>query len=251
MCKRVPLILFVWLLFLPAKGKAQTISPEEDTVMTVPLQESDTSAFSIISNQEVIAKRQVPQKKVDSLKADEDYWYANQAPERKKEAPAKKQARGKTLFQESWFRDLLWLIVLCSFIGVVIWYLYSSNILLFRKKAKPILAEGGEEVLTDDIFALRYDTEISKAESAKNFRLAVRLWYLQILKALADHHRIDYRHERTNSDYVSQLYNTPYYRDFFRLTRNFEYTWYGQFDLSADAYEMMRADFLTFKKGLR
>lgn len=251
MYKRVPLIFFVWLLFLPAKGKTQTSSPEEDTVMTVPLRESDTSAFAIVSNQEVIARRQVPQKKVDSLKADEDYWYANMVPERKKEAPGKREDRGKTLFQASWFRDLLWLIVLCSFVGVVIWYLYSSNILIFRKKAKPILGEGGEDISTDDIFGLHYETEIGKAESAKNFRLAVRLWYLRILKELADHHQIDYRHERTNSDYVSQLYNTPYYRDFFRLTRNFEYTWYGQFDLSAEAYEMMRTDFSTFKKGLR
>jgi hypothetical protein len=251
MCKRVLLIFFVWLLLLPATGKAQAIGPEEDTVEVVPLRESDTSAFAVITNLEAIARRQVPQKKVDSLKADEDYWYANMVPERKKDVPGKKEDRGKTLFQESWFRDLLWLIVLCSFIGVVIWYLYSSNILLFRKKAKPILGEGGEEVLTDDIFALPYDAEIGKAESANNFRLAVRLWYLQILKELADNHRIDYRHERTNSDYVSQLYNTPYYRDFFRLTRNFEYTWYGQFDLSAEAYEMMRTDFSTFKKGLR
>lgn len=251
MYKRVPLIFFAWLLLLPAKGKAQTIHTVEDSVVTLPMQDSDTSAFAVINEKDVIVKRQVPSKKVDSLKADEDYWYANMVPERKKEAPGKKQARGKTLFQESWFRDLLWLIVLSCFIGVVIWYLYSSNILLFRRKAKPILAEGGDEDLTDDIFALRYDAEISRAESAKNFRLAVRLWYLRILKELADNHRIDYRHERTNSDYVSQLYNTPYYRDFFRLTRNFEYTWYGQFDLSADAYEMMRTDFSNFKNGLR
>ena len=153
-------------------------------------------------------------------------------------------------FDQRWFRDLLWIIILCSFIGVVIWYLASSNISLFRKESKKITDDKIEEEFTDDIFTINYEKEIQKAVDGKNYRLAVRLWYLKTLKELSDRNIIDYRHERTNSEYVNSLFGKRYYSDFFRLTRNFEYTWYGQFNLSADAYEMMRADFSNFKSSL-
>ncbi|HET7898391.1 MAG TPA: hypothetical protein VFL47_11985, partial [Flavisolibacter sp.] len=68
---------------------------------------------------------------------------------------------------------------------------------------------------------------------------------------LSDRRLIDYLHGRTNNDYVAQLSQSHYYRDFFRLTRNFEYTWYGQFIPSADVYSLLRSDFLTFQKNLR
>jgi hypothetical protein len=246
---KVVVYIFILLLFFSADMYAQVTDPLQDTLILIPPGEKDTTTFAVIGQPEVVAVRTVPQKRVDSLRADEDYWYANTAPERKNKAIENKGKPKKGLLREQWFRDLLWAIVLCTFIGVVLWYLHASNILIFRKKAKPIINEEEAE-MTDDIFALNYDKEISKAVEAKDFRLAVRLLYLQTLKDLSDKNLIDYRYGRTNSDYVAQLGNSRYHRDFFRLTRNFEYTWYGQFSLSAEAYEMMRTDFSQFKTGL-
>ena len=251
MCKRVSLFLLTALLFLSA-GAQEIAPPAVDTVAVEQVETNDaadTSAFAVLGLQEIPALRTVPQKTVDSLKAEDDYWYANAVPERKLPPAAKKETSSHSLFQQQWFRDLLWLIVLCSFIGVVLWYLAASNILLFRRSAKKIIGDESEELATDDIFVLDYNKEIAKAETAKNYRLAVRLWYLQTLRDLAEKGLIEYRHGRTNSDYVLQLQENASYRDFFRLTRNFEYTWYGQFDLSAEAYGMMQADFSHFKNG--
>ncbi|MDQ3277932.1 MAG: DUF4129 domain-containing protein [Bacteroidota bacterium] len=225
-----------------------------DTVLTVtevPVSESiDTTRFDPIWLQDPVASRNVPQRILDSLKADDDYWYANLGPA-KKELAKEPTSNKKSWFRQQWFRSLLWFAILGSFIGVVIWYLISSNILLFRKKAKNIAAVEEEAVVTDDIFSIHYDAEIAKAAGGGNYRLAVRLWYLYLLKELAEKGLIDYRYGRTNHDYVMQLHKSAYYRDFSRITRNFEYTWYGQFDLSAEAYEMLRNDFSTFKNELR
>jgi hypothetical protein len=251
MHKKVPLFFSVALFFSLDARTQEASPPVGDTVVAVSAEDRDTTAFTVLGAQEIPALRAVPKKRVDSLKAEEDYWYANAAPPKKLPPQAEKEDNGKGLFQQQWFRELLWVIVLCSFIGVVIWYLAASNILIFRKSAKKIISDDDGEVSTDDIFALDYNAEIAKAERANNFRLAVRLWYLQTLKDLAGNGLIEYQHGRTNSDYVTQLYNQSSYRDFFRLTRNFEYIWYGQFDLSAEAYSMMQADFSNFKNGQR
>ena len=96
-----------------------------------------------------------------------------------------------------------------------------------------------------------YEREIKKAVDNKNYRLAIRLWYLLTLKESADRNIIDYRHEKTDSDYVNSLYGSSYYHNFFRLTRNFEYTWYGQFSISPETYNLLQADFSKFKNSLQ
>lgn len=251
MCKTVSFVFAVFFLLLATNAGAQAVAPIVDTIESIPLQEDDTASFSVVSPPQAVVARIVPKQQVDSLKAEDDFWYANRVPERKKPPVAEREDRQRTLFQQAWFRDLLWVMVLGSFIAVVLWYLYSSRIFLFRKKAKTLFHEEGEEASPDDIFSLPYDTEIGNAEKSENFRLAVRLRYLQTLKDLSEKGRIDYKYGRTNNDYVQQLQSSPLYRDFFRLTRNFEYTWYGQFDLSAAAYEMMRNDFSSFQNRLR
>jgi len=185
---------------------------------------------------------------LDSFRKADEFWYANTAPERKKNVQETPR-RNRTLMDKEWFRNLMWIIVLSSFIAVVVWYLYSSKILLFRRTAKKVDGDAEDES-TEDIFALNYEKEIAKAVDAGDFRLATRLWYLRTLKHLSDKGLIDYQFGRTNSDYVLQLRSTAYYREFARLTRAFEYTWYGQFALPSEVFANMQSDFSNFKKAL-
>ena len=243
-----------WLLFFllhAAPALAQDEDELPDTVVTVvqPAGPGDTATFDRIQEQLPVAVRTVPQRIVDSLKATDEFWYANAAPVKKK--VKKPGATGLSIFQKQWFRTLLWVIILSSFTGVVIWYLVASKIFVFRKSARQIGGDEGLEETNDDIFSRNYDKEISEATGAGDYRLAVRLWYLQTLKILSEKGLIDYRFGRTNQDYVHQLFRHPNYRDFFRLTRNFEYTWYGQFNLSAEAYERISNDFVQFQNSLR
>ncbi|GAA4755317.1 hypothetical protein [Flavisolibacter ginsenosidimutans] len=242
----IPLLFFVMVTVFAQENEAQF-----DTVTTVVTSKSNEApTFSIIKQKDLVDVRKLPQDKVDELKRSDDYWYANMEPKKKEEPKQEVQTGTKSIFEYAWFRNLLWIVILCSFIAVVIWYLASSNIGLFRKSSKKINDETEEDTLDEDIFNIQYGKEIEKAVSAKNYRLAVRLWYLQTLLELTSRNFIVYSNDRTNSDYVNKLFGGPYYHDFFRLTRNFEYAWYGGFTLSEEAYNLLQADFLKFKNAL-
>ncbi len=249
-----PVFLVFLLLQYAASVSAQDDDVVADTVTAISKlsekERSDTAAFDAIIEQKQVVIRTVPKSIVDSLKAADEFWYANAEPAKKTRSKIK-QEDGKSVFQQRWFRNLLWVIILTSFIGVVLWYLVASNIFIFRKRAKTLGSEEKADESTDDIFSRNYDREIASATAAGNYRLAVRLWYLQTLKELSERGLIDYRFGRTNQDYVNQLSKHSHYRDFFRLTRNFEYTWYGQFEPSTEAYEMMRSDFVHFQNSLQ
>ncbi|HET7899382.1 MAG TPA: hypothetical protein VFL47_16960 [Flavisolibacter sp.] len=214
-------------------------------------QENDTTVFQSAVTPTAVQVRIIPQRRIDSLKAEESFWYANAVLKKKKPPVEQKKTSGEGLLEQRWFQRLLWFVVLSGFLGAVLWYLQSSNIFIFRRPAKRINEESSVAEGAENIFTLNYHREIAKAEEAQDFRLAVRLHYLQTLKDLSDRRLIEYLHGNTNHDYVTQLSQSHYYRDFFRLTRNFEYTWYGQFMPSAEVYALMRSDFFTFQKALR
>jgi len=193
--------------------------------------------------------RTLPGSVVKKIQGDDDYWYANA--QFKKEKAKQEDASYVPLGQRSWFQILLWLIIIGGFAGFIIWYLAGNNVKLFRKKTKAIDGEGHDEVETDDIFAINYQKEIDKAAREKNFRLAVRLMFLRLLKNLTEKNIIHYSQGKTNLDYLMQLHPTRYYKDFFRITRNYEYSWYGEFEVNEKAYYIIRSDFDNFDRQLK
>ena len=226
-CLRHILLLLLLAVFTSSIAQEEEYLSDSVATLAPPLQmQQENSGFMPVTALSPVAVRKVSPAKLTELKNDDAYWYANLEP-RKKEKEKKQQqpSSNKSWLEAGWFHNLLWIIILCSFIGVVIFYLASSDISFFQKKTKRIQDEEAAEEIPDDIFSIQYEREIKKAVDNKNYRLAIRLWYLLTLKELAHRNIIDYRHEKTDSDYVNSLYGSSYYHNFFRLTRNFEYTW--------------------------
>jgi hypothetical protein len=193
---------------------------------------------------------EIPDSALQNLKKDEAFWYVNKVPKRQKPPeldPNKKYS--EPFYLQNWFRTLLWIVIIGAFIAVLIWFLIASDIKLFRKKAA-VLQSAEDIAINEDIFSINYEQELEKAIANENYRLGVRLMYLHVLRLFSEKDIIQYKMEKTNSDYLLQLYNTSYYKDFFRLTRNFEYVWYGKFDISSAAFEMIRQDHTKIKSLL-
>lgn len=212
----------------------ETVLPEFDRVAAF-----DTTRFQSYSLADSV---------VNNIKKDEAFWYANYSPENKK-AQEEKTQRSNPFFLKPWFRTLLWIVIVGGFIAVLIWFLMASDVRLFRKKPG-VVDNVSDSVLPDDIFSIHYENEIQAAAANKNFRLGVRLMYLHVLTLLSKKDLIEYKIEKTNSDYLEQLYSTAYYKDFFLLTRHFEYVWYGQFDLSEIGFSAIEKEYADLKNRL-
>ena len=202
------------------------------------------------SGDSTIHQRFVPDSVRKKMQHDDDFWYAN-AEINKEKKNNNKEPEYTPLGQRDWFKTLIWFVIIGGFAAAIMWYLAGNNIGLFRRKNKTISSTGEEELATEDIFAINYQKEIDKAEANANYRLAIRLLFLRLLKNMAEKNIIQYKQDRTNLDYLFQLHQTGYYNNFFRITRNYEYSWYGQFDVSEDAYRMIRNDFNQFNGQLK
>lgn len=195
-----------------------------------------------------IQLRHVSDSALKKLKEDDAFWYANA--EIKKEKPELRRSNYVPLGQQRWFQTLLWLVIIGGFAAAIMWYLAGSNVGLFRRRN---IQSASEDIdgISEDIFAINYQKEIDKAAVQGNFRLAIRLMFLRLLKDLSEKNIIQYKQDRTNFDYLVQLQPTDYYNGFFRITRNYEYSWYGKFQVSEQAYNIIREDFDEFNRKLR
>ena len=225
-----------------------TVPAPVDTVKTVEespsFYEPPKNDFKEITSIPKVEERKLDERKVNEIKKEDAYWYANETPQKK---IIKKRSQSL-----AWVTPLFWLLAIFGFLALLVWILASANIFLFRRKAEAVDDTVEEEhFISENIFDIEYEKEIQKAVAAQNFRLAVRLLYLQSLKELSLRNLIQFTPEKTNSQYLFQLAGSSFYKNFFTLTRNFNYIWYGKFPLSADGYSILQKDFSNFKQQLQ
>ncbi len=104
---------------------------------------------------------------------------------------------------------------------------------------------------SDDINAIDFEEAITAAEANGNYRLSVRLLYLQVLKIISDRGFIDWQINKTNTDYVEEVSNKPWLAAFKELTNTFEYTWYGETFIDRENYLILQQKFQTFNRNLQ
>lgn len=183
-----------------------------------------------------------------ALAADKEFWYANYVFKKKEEKSGVKLH----FWQTDAFRTIMWVIIICCFVAIIVLYLASDRVGLFRSRSHQIAQdETGENDIPENIFEINYDKEIDKAQTAGNYRLAVRLQFLKLLRSLAEKQIIQYAPARTNFDYLVQLHKSTWYHDFFRLTRHYEYVWYGQFPIDKHQYDQVSNEYKQALEKLR
>lgn len=245
--KRSPLL---WVCFLFVCVNAGAQDPVADTTaIAIDTVDSGYENQNYFEDKAVytdtIELRQVPGSTIDSLKKDDAFWYADHVFEKKAAKENNFRPDNPPL---QWMNMTTLLVIVVLFLGILLWYLFQNNI-VGRNRA--IAGDkAGEEITADNIFEINYQKEIEKAINARDHRLAIRLMFLRLLKQLSQKKIIEYKQERTNFDYLSQLYSTSYYNDFFRLTRNYEYTWYGKFDVNPETFRIIKNEFENFDRKL-
>ena len=144
-----------------------------------------------------------------------------------------------------------WLIVFLSIaiVGYAIVRLVGTDkVMLFmagRKRLPPAFTTG-----EDDIHAMDLDAGIAEAEAKQEYRRAIRLQYLRSLKMLSDRSRIEWATSKTNIDYLAELRGGTLAEGFQRITRLFEYAWYGEMEIGQGQYDRAADWFTDFNKTI-
>lgn len=115
-----------------------------------------------------------------------------------------------------------------------------------RDRAQPlVMTEAAEDPHTID-----FEGRIAAAEAAGDYREAVRLAYLRVLRRLSERALIRWQPDKTNHVYLRELRRSGLDGSFADLTYLYEWVWYGDFPLEAEPYRRVRSQFTRFGEGL-
>lgn len=146
--------------------------------------------------------------------------------------------------QTGTFLKYLVIIALGAIVIYVAMKLIGGELNIFAKKSKTIDVPYHE--YEDNIHEINFAEQIEKAIAQANYRLAVRLLYLQSLKKLSDRDLIHWMPEKTNQTYIGEIADADKKVQFSALTRQFEYIWYGEFFIGKEGFAEVRSTFDKF-----
>ena len=262
--------LFAWSLFVIASVRAQgtdsvraaqTDTVYEDKAPPVSVDNYDPynptasgtdHGFDNLEtgHPEQVQIRSVPDSFVQRLQDDPHFGYIKtglKENEAKPADPSKTQHSKKTTI--NWATVITYLAI-AIFIAILIWYLINNNFIFLKRKSTSVQTNHYQEA-HKDIFSIDYATAIKEAVAQKDYRLAIRLQYLELLKTLAERQLISFMPDKTNFEYMLQMRNSPFYDDLSSVTRNYEYSWYGLFDITGPLYQQINNAFQRFKQKLK
>lgn len=91
-----------------------------------------------------------------------------------------------------------------------------------------------------------FDKLLRNAVSNNDFRLAIRYYYLILLKELSLKNHISYHKDKTNSEYLFELKDKKIQSDFSYLSYIYEYVWYGEFKVNQQKFDGIRNEYKSF-----
>jgi len=102
-----------------------------------------------------------------------------------------------------------------------------------------------EEITAENIEHADINSLIKNAENSDDYRLAIRYYYLLVLKNLSLKNYIKFEDDKTNAEYINELAQQPYSNDFKGTSYVYNYVWYGEFPLNAERYKTAKSKFIT------
>lgn len=144
------------------------------------------------------------------------------------------------------FRSFNWLFILILILAVgylAYTLLNDGSSKLFSKRNHKKLSTHSE-ITAENIEYTDIKILIAKAENTDDYRLAIRYYYLLVLKQLSLKNFIKYEDDKTNADYMNAIASQKFSKSFAYTSYLYSYTWYGEFTLDQEEYHLAKDRFV-------
>ncbi|MFD1551458.1 hypothetical protein DNU06_13350 [Putridiphycobacter roseus] len=139
-------------------------------------------------------------------------------------------------------------VVLGALLVILLYYLFiNSNYKSVGKKYTPIDLE---EIAPSEITTTALESMLTAAIKEENYRKAIRIYYLFIIKDLADKKWIHWEKQKTNNHYLMEMSTKKEYAHFSTAVTYFEFIWYGKRKITVAQFDIIKPHFTKLLKAL-
>ncbi len=132
--------------------------------------------------------------------------------------------------------------------AVVIFAVYMIVRAILNKESAWIFGKSRKNIAVQDIdgeniHEMDFPVLVEDTIATGNYRLAIRYYYLWLLKELSEREIIQWHYEKTNSDYAYEIKKESLRKQFEYLSYVYDYSWYGEFPINESAFAKVRKAF--------
>lgn len=146
---------------------------------------------------------------------------------------------------------LIFILIIIVVLAYLIYYFFFKNKIKSDKSLATLDYNSDTEINPEVIQESQLKTELEKAIAENNYRLAVRIYYILLLKALIERNWIKWAKRKTNTHYLIEMNGHNGYENFNRAVRIYEWSWYGKNVPSLEAYKRFSEFFNDFLNQLK
>ncbi len=232
----------------------------EDTENSEQSEESSTPAHTLIAPENLPRTEEYKTERITVRKFDRQKWkeivgktvYTEKQAEQKKDDEDK--AENIQPINLPWAAKLLQPLFYVLIIGIIALLIYlvvrNASSLTYRLKKDSLSSEDIAKPI-ENIEELDVNRLLQDALATGNLKLAVRLYYLALLKKLHEAGIIDWKKDKTNRDYLDELLSRNYQYDEIRqLTRAYEEVWYGDHTISRELFDKISMRFESVREQI-
>lgn len=208
---------------------------------------ADSSSFQI---------RKFDSEKIEKFKSDKAYDYGISKAENNQESSnllwdlLQKLLNISSKKEMNIFWEVVSIILAIVFVGFVIIRIANAEKSWFWKSSEK--GRKGSNYFEDfeHVADLDFLKLIETAIKNKDYKVAIRYFYLQMLKDLNDKKLITWKADKTNSDYIAEISSVKLKDKFSKTALIYEYIWYGDFLIQEDIFESARESFIAFEESI-
>jgi len=143
-------------------------------------------------------------------------------------------------------------------VAIAIFAVLLYNVLgsgsIFKPKGKKIRARESDftiEEIEANIHESDLDKHIREALQQNNYALAVRLYYLAVIKELSLNKWIKWKRDKTNRDYLREMRPTALFNPYQDATRIFERVFYGEASIQEHDFALLKPRFVDLLNEIK
>lgn len=157
-----------------------------------------------------------------------------------------------SIFTGNWagFFRVFFFIIVIGLLAFIIIKLMGSTAFLSNKNVDKTGLKYSIEQVEENIHEADLEDFARHALDKKDYKLAIRLYFLQILKHLSTNNFIKWKRDKTNKEYVREMNGTDLFKEFRSLSRLFERVWYSDVNVQEHQFNRIRPKFLDFLKKI-
>jgi len=159
--------------------------------------------------------------------------------------PAPKESRSFWLGEAG--KTVAYTIAILALIAFVVYLIFNMGKSNLKKDKIFAMVESSQATDAYNLAEMPLDELLAQAMDQKDYRMAIRLLYLNSLKLLMEKGFIQPSPEKTNLEYASELEGNVYQEEFLSTTKIFENIWYGESVIMPSEFQPLKNKFSNFQ----